>query len=174
MTNPTERIVLATVTEKADTESGWKLTCTIPELKSQFPTYINRVPSEDANRIKLGVQYRFRLEQGRLKTKQDGTPAPTEFLSSYFWNWKGLVADEPTGAKQEPPPVGNGHASPQYRDADRIDWSDALKAAVEIGIAEGVPVNEQRIIGVARFFYANRPGTLLAQAQDMGAVVVNE
>ncbi len=136
MTQPEVRKFTALLTEKAQTgDNQWKLTFQIPELSTNYPTPVTRVPTQDADKIQPKKTYYFSLVKGRLK---DGKDASKDY--NYFWDWGGMAVevlpeDAPTNVKPEtarptvtPAPTA---PTPDAR-ADSIERQVALKVAGEL------------------------------------------
>ena len=85
---PETREVLVTVNSKSEKDDGFALELTIPDFRSQFPTWVNRVPPETAERFQPGGSYHVTLEQQNLKKNQNGTMKSGQYPSDYYW---GLV-----------------------------------------------------------------------------------
>lgn len=149
--------VTATVKSKAQEEDGYKLELIIPSFKGQYPTTINRVPVEVAQRLITGKTYTLTLEQQNLRKKKDGTLYDGSQSWMYWWGFddlpdqkKVIPEDAPytPGASQEredftPPPDrqnlimlqhASGVVAQAYGDWNRLPpgtrgtFSDYLKA----------------------------------------------
>ena len=120
--------VTATVKSKAQEEDGYKLELIIPSFKGQYPTTINRVPAEIAQRLITGKTYTLTLEQQNLRKKRDGTSYDGSQSWMYWWGLDDVPDQDKVLPEDAPWPLAADvvHATMEMIDEGTVPgWGNA-------------------------------------------------